>query len=105
MIHVPIKDSNNIDLSLGDAIMLHFVNTRIKFIGLLGFDHFEKCFKLYDNAGGWQVFNPPGCRSVQYLRYNRFVTEEQKKYLGRIELKAGAKGNQQLKELYKIFGQ
>lgn len=96
MIQVKLTDSNNVSLQLGDIMVVHYPNPKIKFFGLLNYVAKEGVFIL-DAYGECHPFN----KNLKDTTYERLAGEdvlsrELIKELGRVEVK-------KVKEFDKIY--
>jgi hypothetical protein len=96
MIQLTITDSFGNQLDIGDVMVVHFTNPRIKYFGVLKFDEQENVFVIHDYEG-WHPFN----KNLKHATYERLAGHEVLhrqlvKELGRVQVRKE-------KEFDKIF--
>jgi hypothetical protein len=96
MIQLTITDSFGNQLDIGDVMVVHFTNPRIKYFGVLKFDEQENVFVIHDYEG-WHPFN----KNLKHATYERLaghevLHRELVKQLGRVQVRKE-------KEFDKIF--
>ena len=96
MIQINLTDSYDVSLQLGDIMVVHFPNTKVKFFGVLNFEAKEAVFRI-DAYGEWHPFNKNlKVTAYEKLAGNEVLSRELIKELGRVEVK-------KVKEFDKIF--
>ena len=94
MITISIKDTHGNECELGDVLVLHFPNPKVKYFGVLVYDPKDYCFRVSDMFDGWHAIHP------SYMTIERLCKFEDrpavKKELGNVEV-------QDVKEFDKIY--